>query len=138
MRPGVRVAVSGAISGAAERWIEHVEAAGETIATFADGRAALVVQGRVHYLAFWPDHAALASAIALVVGKSGLATIELPDAVRLRRRGNLVFAFNYGETPWQAPFRQTPFQGASAVEPRGHAVWRLPIKANPAGPALPS
>ena len=138
MRPGVRVAVSGAISGAAERWIEHVEAAGETIATFADGRAALVVQGRVHYLAFWPDHAALASAIALVVGKSGLATIELPDAVRLRRRGDLVFAFNYGETPWQAPFRQTPFQGASAVEPRGHAVWRLPVKANPAGPALPS
>jgi hypothetical protein len=43
LRPGVTIAVRGAISGHAERWREEVEACAETLATFTDGSPALVV-----------------------------------------------------------------------------------------------
>ena len=124
MRPYVRVPVTGAISGAAERWLEHVEATGEAIARFANGWPALVVAGRSHSLHFWPDRQALAEAMKLVTRKAGLDTSELPEAIRLRRRGDLVFAFNYGNEAWQAPFAAPPLQGEAAVAPRSYSVWR--------------
>ena len=37
LRPGVKVGISGAIRGHAERWREQVETRAETLATFADG-----------------------------------------------------------------------------------------------------
>ena len=42
MRPGVNVAIAGAITGHAERWREAVETRAETLATFADGAPALI------------------------------------------------------------------------------------------------
>jgi beta-galactosidase len=124
MRPGVRVAVNGAISGHAERWREVLETQAETLAAFADGAPALVASDNHLYLACWPDAAALGSLMALLCRKAGLPTIELPAEVRLRRRGDLTFAFNYGETPWPAPFAGEPVLGAQSVAPRGFAVWR--------------
>ncbi len=124
MRPGVRVAITGAISGHAERWCEGLETRAETLAAFADGAPALVASGNYLYLACWPDADALGSLMALLGRKAGLPTIELPAEVRLRRRGDLAFAFNYGETPWQAPFGGEPLIGAKSVAPRGFAVWR--------------
>jgi beta-galactosidase len=100
LRPGVLVEISGAICGHAERCREQVETHAETLATFADGAPALVAQDNDHYLAFWPDAGAIARFMAVLCEKAGLATIELPTEVRLRRRGSLTFAFNYGQTPW--------------------------------------
>jgi beta-galactosidase len=124
MRPGVKVAVTGAISGDAERWREAVETRAETLATFADGAPALVVNENFLYLACWPNTEALGMLMALLCRKAGLSTIELPAEVRLRRRGDLTFAFNYGETPWPAPFGGEPLIGAPRVVPRGFSVWR--------------
>ena len=42
MRPGVKVAISGAMTGFAERWREAVETEAETLARFADGAPALI------------------------------------------------------------------------------------------------
>ena len=42
MRPGVKVAVEGAISGHAERWREAAETQAEVLASFADGAPALI------------------------------------------------------------------------------------------------
>jgi beta-galactosidase len=50
--------------------------------------------------------------------------IELPAEVRLRRRGELTLAFNYGETPWRAPFSNEPLLGEPEVIPRNFTVWR--------------
>jgi beta-galactosidase len=124
MRPGVKVAVKGAISGDAERWREVVETHAETLATFADGAPALVVNHNYFYLACWPNAEALGMLMALLCQKAGLSTIELPAEVRLRRRGDLTFAFNYGHAPWPAPFGGEPLIGASSVAPRGFSVWR--------------
>jgi beta-galactosidase len=124
LRPGVTLAVAGAIAGHAERWREVVETGAEAAASFADDAPALVVNANCHYLACWPDSGALRSLMALLCRKAELRTIELPAEVRLRRRGDLVFAFNYGESPWPAPFGGEPLLGASSVPPRGFAVWR--------------
>ena len=106
MRPGVKIAVAGAISGHAERWREVVETRAETLANFADGAPALVASDNYLYLACWPDAGALGSLMALLCRKAGLSTIALPADVRLRRRGDLTFAFNYGETPWPRAVRR--------------------------------
>ena len=124
LRPGVLVEISGAICGHAERWREQVETRAETLATFGDGAPALVAKGNYHYLACWPDVGALGMLMALLCEKAGLATIELPTEVRLRRRGGLTFAFNYGQTPWRAPFSDEPLLGEPEVMPRNFTVWR--------------
>ena len=124
LRPGVLVEISGAISGHAERWREQVETRAETLATFGDGAPALVAQGNFHYLACWPDAGAIAIFMALLCEKACLATIELPTEIRLRRRGDLTFAFNYGRTPWRAPFSDEPLLGEPEVMPRSFTVWR--------------
>ncbi len=124
MRPGVKVALGGAISGHAERWREFMETRAETLATFSDGAPAFIASNNHLYLACWPDAAALGSLMALLCRKAALPTIELPAEVRLRRRGDLTFAFNYGETPWPAPFSGSPLIGTQSVAPRGVTVWR--------------
>jgi beta-galactosidase len=124
LRPGVLVEISGAIRGHAERWREQVETRAETLATFADDAPALVAQDNYHYLACWPNVDALAMLMGLLCRKAGLATIELPAEVRLRRRSDLTFAFNYGETPWRAPFSDEPLLGEPEVMPRNFSVWQ--------------
>ena len=125
LRPGVRQALSGAITGHAERWREYMETGGEVLARFDDdGGAALIANGRFHYLACWPDGAALADFVALLARKAGLSLTVLPEAVRIRRRGGLTFVFNYGATPWRAPFMALPVIGGAEVDARGFSVWR--------------
>lgn len=128
IRPGVKKPVTGEITGAAERWVEHIETEAQLLAHFDDGRPALVAEGRRHYLGLWPDPAALASLMSLMTSKAGLETLSLPEGVRLRRRGDLVFAFNYGLAPWRAPFPETPILGQAEVAPRGYSVWRRPAQ----------
>jgi beta-galactosidase len=123
MRPGVRKSISGEIDGASERWLEHIETEARVLARFADGWPALVAEGRNHYLGLWPDAAALSSLMSCVARKAGLATLALPEGVRLRRRGDLVFAFNYGLEPWPAPFAAAPILGDAAVAPRSYSGW---------------
>ena len=124
LRPGAKIEIHGSITGHAERWCELVETTAEALATFADGAPALVANGNFFYLAAWPDAGALAAVMRLVCRKAGLSTIELPAAVRLRRRGDFTFAFNYGETSWRAPFGSEPLVGDACVAPRGFSVWR--------------
>jgi beta-galactosidase len=61
--------------------------------------------------------------MALLCRKAGLATIEMPTEVRLRHRGSLTFAFNYGQTPWRAPFSNEPLLGGTEVTPHNFTVW---------------
>ena len=127
MRPGIQLLVSGEVAGAAERWREHIETEAGVAARFADGGPALVAEGRRHYLGFWPNAAALSSLMGWVANKAGLSTIALPEGVRLRRRGDLIFAFNYGLDAWSAPFASAPILGDAAVAPRSYSVWRTTV-----------
>lgn len=125
LRPGLTVEVSGAASGRAERWREFAEAKGaEVLARFADGYPALTAAGQHHYLACWPDEMLLRSVLKLLCGKAGLTVIELPPHIRLRRRGGLLFAFNYGEESWTVPVGNTTLLGNLTVPPQDIAILR--------------
>jgi beta-galactosidase len=127
LRPGLSEAVRGAASGAAIRWRERIEltATAEIEARFEDGEPALVRAGRRSYLACWPDAALLANVMRTIATRAGLATEPLPDGVRLRRRGDLTFAFNYGDDIYLAPAPASRFiLGGPRVAPSEVAIWR--------------
>ena len=124
MRPGAETPVTGEIDGLAERWREHIETDAAVLARFENGWPALVRQGRRHYVGFWPNAAALLSLMRRLAAEAGPETVMLPEGVRLRRRGDVVFAFNTGAEAWPAPFAETPVLGESRVAPRGYSAWR--------------
>jgi beta-galactosidase len=119
LRPGLAETVDGEVAGHAVRWREWVETALPVRARFADGMPALVGEDRRLYLACWPDPTLLAAVLRKIVPVDA----ELPAAVRLRRRGDLTFAFNYGDEPWTAPGRDFILGGAE-IAPQSLAVWR--------------
>jgi beta-galactosidase len=126
LRPGLNKTVTGAISGTASRWREHLETTtAESLATFANGDPAFIAQANHHYIACWPDHDLLTSVIKLVSTKAGLETLELPEGVRLRRRGDLVFAMNYGCETWRAPLAGNVLLGARDVAPQDIAIFKV-------------
>ncbi|NMD06388.1 MAG: beta-galactosidase [Phyllobacteriaceae bacterium] len=123
LRPGLKVSVKGKVAGTALRWKETVETLGaQTLAKFAGGEPALVATGRYHYLACWPDEMLLVSVIKFAAAKAKLKTIELPDFIRLRRRGKLLFVMNYGEKPWTIPLRGKVIMGGKTVKPHDIAI----------------
>ena len=83
-----------------------------------------MAKGNHHYLACWPDETLLTDTIGHVAGRAGLATTPVPDTIRLRRRGGLTFAFNYGDAPWTAPFSSTPILGEQTVGAQQVSIWR--------------
>ena len=123
LRPNLSEAVQGEVSGHAIRWREHLDTSATVLARFASGGAAFTAKANQHYLACWPDDALLQAVMALLARRAGLATLALPPAIRLRRRGALTFAFNYGDTPWQAPDLGKVVLGADTVAPQSLAIW---------------
>jgi beta-galactosidase len=114
------------LKGSIRRWREWLETDLPAQASFADGAPALVGDGKRSYLAGWPDPALLRGVMADLLRRAGLDVTELPEAVRLRRRGDLTFAFNYGEIDWAAPVKDAGryLLGGPVVPPQGVACWR--------------
>ena len=129
LRPGLVHGVFGpGIEGRVIRWREWVETKADVLAHFSDGTPALVRAGSHYYLAGWPDSDLLRAALLrLLEGLRGLRITELPPAVRLRRRGYLMFAFNYGDSPWAAPESNSEHYrvGGPVVGPQDVACWSL-------------
>jgi beta-galactosidase len=102
LRPGVRetVHLDGA-AFAASRWREALELGPgvQAEARFADGEAAVARQGRTRYLAGWFDLALQQRVLERAARDGGLETARLPEGIRVRRRGELLFAFNYNAAP---------------------------------------
>lgn len=127
LRPGLTDYVEGAISGGVERWRETLaEGQGaEILARFADGAPALLRHDRYWYLAAWPGADLLSALMRLVTTRAGLTVTDLPEGIRLRRRGDWVFAFNYSEEEWVVPADPASIiLGGPVLLPSGVAVWR--------------
>ncbi len=126
MRPGLVEKVKGKVTGRALRWRETLDVGDAvTLARFENGDAALVAADNHHYLACWPDAELLNSVMKLVAVKAGLKTLPLPEGVRLRRRGNLLFAFNYGSEPWKLTLGTSVVLGKRVVEPQQVTILRM-------------
>ncbi len=100
LRPGVQETVHlGDEQHSCTRWRE-VLCTGPRVsveARFADGAAALVRQGRTRYLAGWFSAALQRCVLERAANDAGLATVRLPDGLRVGRRGEWLFAFNYND-----------------------------------------
>lgn len=128
LRPGCEGTITrGAKTGESGRWRETIEAPGaEVLGHYEDGTPALVRQGRCLYLATLTDDVFLTDLLEDLAAEAGVATVRLPEGLRLRSRGGLVFAINYGgeAVPAPAPAGAEFVLGGPIVGPRDCSVWR--------------
>jgi beta-galactosidase len=81
------------------RWLEHVETDLAPLAHTPQGHGIAWQSGSISYLATWPCPALLDAVLRPLAQAAGLAPLDLPEGLRLRRRGPLRFAVNYGPEP---------------------------------------
>lgn len=124
LRPGVCHPVNGEVSGQGTRWREYLQTNASVLATFANGDAALTRKEDIFYLSCWPDEELLHKTMRLVADAAALPTMDVPDHIRLRRRGEWVFAFNYGDQDWQLPAMGNLVLGDRTMKPQDVAIWR--------------
>lgn len=109
------------------KWREAIEA-GEcaVLATYDDKSPAAVRSGRSIYVATLTDDDFLKSLLLDLCAEANIAITPLPDTLRLRRRGDLTFAFNLSGENARAPAPENAAYviGGAEIEPYGVAVWR--------------
>ncbi len=108
------------------RWFEHVESDLAPEERLTDGRGVVYASGSFRYLAAWPDEALLARVLRRMAGEAGLVTVDLPPDLRLRRAGDVTFAFNYGPDiiDLEGIFSGELVIGNGSVPPAGVVAWR--------------
>ena len=126
LRPDMPVPVRGEVEGAALLWREFVETDMTPAARFDDGGGALFCEGKHHYLACAADRQLLKAALRRVARAAGLTPAALPPGLRLRRRGHLTFALNFGPgaVTVPAPDGADFVLGGRKLEAAGVAAWR--------------
>jgi beta-galactosidase len=126
LRPGLSASLVGLVNGQATRWREHLETQSDTnvVSTFEDGSPALVSKGRYVYLACWADGALLGNLMSYLATSLDLQTTAMPDFIRLRRAGNVTFAFNYGPDAWTIPGEREFVLGGQEIAPFSLSAWK--------------
>jgi beta-galactosidase len=109
-----------------ERWKEWVETELAPEGIFDDDCGAVLRNDCYYYLAFWPNEEFLVDFLDHLGREVGLTPVRLPAGVRLRKRGELTFAFNFTGTVKQVPVPlATEFLlGEADIVPYGISVWR--------------
>lgn len=107
-------------------WKEWIESTIAPVGRFEDGKGAVWQQNNLHYLAFWPSLSFLQAYLGQLANSLGIQTFMLPENLRLRRRGDLVFAFNYADHPQAAPApRGAEFVlGGPIIEAYNLSIWK--------------
>ena len=108
-------------------WRENIEPLSGTVtATYEDGTPAMLRSGRTTYLATLTDDALLVKLIGDLCGEAGIATMSLARTMRIRRRGDLTYAFNFADQPALAPAPEgvNYVIGGSEIPAFGVAVWK--------------
>jgi beta-galactosidase len=128
LRPNVQDAVRfGDALYTCTRWREHLRASNGVAveATFSGGGIAVARYHNVRYLAGAFDAAFTRALLARAARNAGLAPTVLPEGLRLRRRGDLLFALNYNNHPqdlavpqarWLLGGPRIPAHGVSIAE----------------------
>ena len=128
LRPGTQRQIGwGNRSYSTGVWTETLETADgvDVLAKFATGAPAFVQSDSRFYLAAWPTRE-LASDIAQhALALAGVETTPLHEDMRIRRRGRITFAFNYGSDSLIAPVPSTArcVLGAQSVGAHNLSAW---------------
>jgi beta-galactosidase len=119
----------GALIGHASRWRDFVDLGDgvDVAARFADKHPAVVRCRHLRYFAGWFDDALLQGLLDQAAQDAGVATAPVSGDMRLRRRGDLQFAINYGPETAQAPAPADAcfVLGERVLPPAGVAAWRV-------------
>ena len=121
LRPGLAEAAG---PGHVHRWIEDVATALVPRLTTAGGRGVWYAHAGAHYLAGWPDAPLLDAVLAGVVAEAGLTPHPTGPDLRLRRCGDIRFAFNYGPDTLMLGDHDYVLGGPD-LAPAGVAAWRV-------------
>ncbi len=111
-------------------WRENLETDAKVLASFAGdyrpGAAALIERRNFRYLGCLAKKPLLDKIIADFCEWSGLELLTPLSDVRVRRRGDLCFAFNYGPTEAKAPAPDGSafLLGGPSLPPAGVAAWQ--------------
>jgi beta-galactosidase len=81
------------------RWLEHIQSPLPPRAVTPQGHGIWFSNDRCDYLACWPDEALLHALLTKRCQELGLLTHDLPAGLRLRARGEVMFAINYENAP---------------------------------------
>jgi len=81
--------------GAIRTWLETVETSEAVTEKTQDGKAVLIGDSKLRYLAGWPDASAMARIIASLASEAGLEEMAMPEGVRRRCTGSHEFVFNH-------------------------------------------
>lgn len=130
LRPGVtRECRWGNKSYQCSTWAESIEA-GEgttTLASFASGTPAIVQKERRFYVGVWPTRELGLDTVSHALREAGFDATLLHEDVRIRRRGRIAFAFNFGpeqQSASVAPARSY-LLGGHQIAPRNFSAWQL-------------
>ncbi len=109
-------------------WCEEIDAPeAEVLARYSDGSPAMVRYQQVIYLATLTNIEFLKDVFTSLCNAAGIDTYALPTDLRVCRRGNLMFAFNYAAYPQEVPVAEdTRFElGQRLLPGRDVACWRV-------------
>jgi beta-galactosidase len=125
LRPGLTEQAGSALVG---QWLEHVDTELEPEWATDSGRGICYRAGNIRYLAACPYSNLLGMMIGQIASEAGLDCFALPEGVRLRRMGDLSFAFNYNleAVTLPLPARAQLLVGSADLAPADVAVWRMP------------
>lgn len=112
------------------RWLEHVRTSLPVQAATDSGHPVWIDGGQVQYLACWPCPQLLDDVLRPLAQAAGLEPLDLPDGLRLRRRGDVRFAVNYAPEPVSLGSHVPGLEGVQwliggpELAPAGVAAWR--------------
>ena len=128
LRPGVsRDVIVGNHRYACGTWVETVESPiADVVGRFASGAPALIRTANRFYLAAWPTRELASDVVQRVLDESGVASVTLPADVRMRRRGDVTFAFNFGSDSQVAPASSNAkyVLGAHSIAAHNLSAWK--------------
>jgi beta-galactosidase len=128
LRPGHCEPVQGS-AGSVFNWLEHVETRLVPRLSTAEGRGVWFQSDRFHYIAGWPDPILLLEILSALAAECALPVRRVREGLRLRRHGNVQFAFNYAPTDADiselVPSGASLMLGGLTLPPAGVAAWSL-------------
>ncbi len=110
-------------------WREIIETnakvVGHFVSRYQNGSPAVIRSNRATYLAMVPSGALLQDILRDVLDWAGLEVSETHQDLRLTRRGDLRFAFNFGDQdqPLPANTKRSLLVGEDPVAPHNLAIW---------------
>lgn len=109
-------------------WSEMLEAAPEveTVAVLASGTPAIARKDARYYVGVWPTRELCLDLVSEALRLAKVEANVLHEDVRLRRRGGITFAFNFGIDSQLAPSNDTRHyvQGGNIIAPRNFSAWK--------------